>query len=113
MGTLRDSMRSQKLQKLAVRRSSLEVKKALFGKQIWERREKRWKVGLSGYLPKRTRHVQTDTAHFFSRHSTEDFGEQSHGVRASNSIYYLKRSPPAFGAVIFFGFIPSQSHRPL
>jgi hypothetical protein len=34
MGALSDPMRSQKLQKVAARRSSLEVKEALFGQQI-------------------------------------------------------------------------------
>src|ERR1039458_2654138 len=82
MGTLRDPVCPQKLQKVTARRSPLKVENACLGQQIRQRRKKRRKIGLAGYLQERACRVETNAAHLFPRYSTEDFGEQAHGVRS-------------------------------
>src|SRR5262245_51897581 len=75
MRSLWNSMRLQKLQELTARPSSLEVENALLGQQLRECHKKGWKIGLTGDLPERATHVETNAAHLVPRNSTEDFGE--------------------------------------
>jgi hypothetical protein len=84
MRSLWNSVLMQKLQELTARPSSLEVENALSGQQLRERHKKGWKIGLTGDFPERAAHVEMNAAHFVPRNSTEDFGEQAHGVIGSN-----------------------------
>src|SRR5215218_6830830 len=84
MGSLGNSVLLQKVQEPTARPSSLKVEHALSGQQLRKRHKKGWKIRLAGDLPERAAHVETNAAHLVPRNSTEDSGEQTHGVIESN-----------------------------
>src|SRR4026208_2068947 len=85
----------QKLQELTARPSSFEVENALFGQQLRERHKKGREIGLTADLPERAAHVETNTRHLVPGNSTEDFGEQAHGVIWPNVPFQPPRFFPA------------------